>query len=67
MPMVDAKFTGIFQKTFHETIAIFSDSINSGEQLGVIDDTAPDIHYSHCKVYIGRDIIVRKTYQKTYH
>jgi len=34
-------------------------SINSGEQLGVIDDTAPDIHYSHCKVYIGRDIIVR--------
>ena len=34
-------------------------SIVTGELVGMIEDTAPDIQYSHCKVYMGKDIIVR--------
>ena len=33
--------------------------MRTGKIVGVIEDTAPDIQYSHCKVYIGTNIIVR--------
>ena len=33
--------------------------MRTGKIVGIIEDTAPDIQYSHCKVYIGTNIIVR--------
>ena len=37
----------------------FCFSIESSEVVSVIEDTSPDIQYSHCKVYMGSDIFVR--------
>ena len=34
-------------------------SLESGALVSVIEDSSPDIQYSHCKVYMGSDIFVR--------
>ena len=38
---------------------IFQFSSVSGDIIGRIDDTVPDMKYSHSKVHVGSDIVVR--------
>ena len=50
-----------FRNKIHKDniLLILIPSVITGDLIDVIEDTAPDIHYSHCKVYMGTDIIVR--------